>query len=53
MKQKKRFRVYLKTGGMTNGEDFRAGQAVFPQEYFVYCKGKRRGTARKGPPLGV
>ena len=53
MKQKKRLRVYLKTGGMTNGEDFSCRASRFPQEHFVYCKGKRRGTARKGPPLGV
>ena len=32
--------------------NFRVGQAVFPQEYFVYCKGKRRSTARKDPPSG-
>lgn len=32
--------------------DFRAGQAIFPQEYFVYFKGKWRSTARKGPLSG-
>ena len=32
--------------------DFRAGQAIFPEEYFVYFKGKWRGAARKDPLSG-
>lgn len=31
---------------------FFAGQAIFPQEYFVYFKGKWRGTAEKRLPSG-
>ena len=32
--------------------DFRAGQAIFPQEYFVYCKEKWRTAGGKDPLFG-
>jgi hypothetical protein len=32
--------------------DFFAGQSVFPQEYWMYFKGKRSRTAEKEPLIG-
>jgi len=36
----------------TTARGFFAEQAIFSQEYFVYCKEKWRGTAEKDPSFG-
>ena len=49
----KDFRVYLKIGNMTNSEgDFSFDEAIFPREYFVYCKGKWCTAGGKDPLFG-
>ena len=46
-------RVYLRTGNMTNSEGiFSPDEAIFPQEYFVYCKGKWFTAGGKDPLFG-
>lgn len=42
-------RAFLKTGNMTNSEEFFRCATHFPQEYMVYCKEKRCGIGDKGP----
>ena len=37
---------------MTNSEGFSSDEAIFPQEYFVYCKGKWRTAGGKDPLFG-
>ena len=37
---------------MTNSEGFSSDEAIFPREYFVYCKEKWRTAGGKDPLLG-
>ena len=44
--------MYLKTGEMTSSKGFFPEQAIFPQEYLLYFKGKWRGTGQKELLIG-
>ena len=46
-------RVYLKTGNMTNGEDFPPDEAIFLQEYFWVLQKNGAQQVEKTRCLGV